>query len=119
MSGEIVHVEFPAADADRAQQFWAGLFGWSFEAADMPGVDYRMTQIGARTGAAVFPSDDPPGHPNVYFGTDDVDASVEHVRRLGGDAGGKEAVPGHGWYAACADTEGNAFHLWQPDASAA
>jgi predicted enzyme related to lactoylglutathione lyase len=28
-------------------------------------------------------------------------------------------VPGHGWFAACRDTEGNAFSLWQGDEAAA
>jgi predicted enzyme related to lactoylglutathione lyase len=27
-------------------------------------------------------------------------------------------VPGYGWFAACTDTEGNAFSLWQSDESA-
>jgi predicted enzyme related to lactoylglutathione lyase len=27
-------------------------------------------------------------------------------------------VPGFGWFAACADSEGNALHLWQADSSA-
>jgi predicted enzyme related to lactoylglutathione lyase len=27
-------------------------------------------------------------------------------------------VPGHGWFARCRDSEGNAFHLWQSDSSA-
>ena len=33
--------------------------------------------------------------------------------------GDKTPVPTHGWFAACKDSEGNAFHLWQNDASAA
>ena len=37
MAGEVVHVEFPSEDVDRAQAFWSGLFGWSFADAGMPG----------------------------------------------------------------------------------
>ena len=33
MTGEIVHYEIEAEDADRAQAFWSGLFGWEFGAA--------------------------------------------------------------------------------------
>jgi len=40
------------------------------------------------------------------------------VRELGGDAESKSPVPGHGWFAACHDSEGNAFHLWQADSAA-
>jgi predicted enzyme related to lactoylglutathione lyase len=66
MAGEVVHIEFPSENADRAQAFWSGLFDWQF-GDPMEGMDYR---------------------------------------------------PGHGWFAACKDSEGNAFHLWQADASA-
>ena len=118
MAGEIVHVEFPAEDADRAQTFWNGLFGWSFQDSGMPGMDYRMAQAGESTGAAIFASDERSGSPNYSFATDDIDASSAKVRELGGDAADKMPVPGHGWFAGCHDSEGNAFHLWQADSSA-
>ena len=49
MAGEIVHVELPAEDADRAE-FWNGLFGWSFQDSGMPGMDYRMAQASEQSG---------------------------------------------------------------------
>ena len=55
MAGEIVHVEFPAADADRAQRFWSGLFGWEFEDSGMPEMDYRMAQTGDERGRRDLP----------------------------------------------------------------
>jgi len=118
MAGEIVHYELQAEDADRAQAFWSGLFGWSFQGSGTPDMDYRMTQINERSGAAIFASEQRQGHPNVYHETDDIDASIAKVRQLGGHAENKAPVPGHGWFAACKDTEGNAFHLWQGDPSA-
>jgi hypothetical protein len=119
MAGEIVHIEFPAEDADRAATFWGGLFGWSFQDSGMEGIDYRMAQTGEQSGAAVYPSEDRAGYPNYYFATDDIEASSDKVRELGGQAEAKSPVPGHGWFAACKDSEGNAFHLWQQDPSAA
>ncbi len=118
MAGEVVHVEFPSKDVDRAQAFWSGLFGWSFADAGMPGMDYRMAQVSDQAGAALMQSEDRPGHPNFYFATDDVDASIAKVRELGGSADDKMPVPTHGWFAACKDSEGNAFHLWQADTTA-
>jgi uncharacterized protein len=116
MAGEIVHIEFPAQDPDRAQAFWGGMFGWEFQG--MPGdFDYRMARTGDSSGAAIMPSEDT-GHPNFYFDTADIEASSGKVRELGGEAGEKTPVPGHGWFAACKDSEGNAFHLWQGDESA-
>ncbi|MEN3341301.1 MAG: uncharacterized protein V7644_705 [Actinomycetota bacterium] len=117
-AGEVVHVEFPAEDVDRAQRFWSGLFGWQF-GEGMPEMDYRMAQAGGNAGAAVFPAESRSGHPNFYFDTDDIEGSSGQVRELGGEAGEKSPVPGHGWFAACKDSEGNAFHLWQGDPSAA
>ena len=37
MAGEVVHVEFPSTDIDRAQRFWSGVFGWSFGDPSCPG----------------------------------------------------------------------------------
>lgn len=117
MAGDIVHYEIGVADADRAKRFWEGLFGWSFGESAMPEGDYRMAQINEQSGAALN-SFGEPGHPNVYHGVDDIDASIAKVRELGGTADDKQPVPTHGWFAACKDTEGNAFYLWQPDSSA-
>jgi predicted enzyme related to lactoylglutathione lyase len=118
MAGEVVHIEVPAKDADRAQRFYSELFGWQFQPSQMPDMDYRMARLSESAGAAVFPADEVTGHPNYYHDVADIDASLAKVRDLGGDAGDKAPVPGFGWFAACKDSEGNAFHLWQSDSSA-
>lgn len=118
-SGEIVHVEFPSADADRAQRFWSGLFDWGFKDSGMPGMDYRTAQAGEQMGVAVFPSEDRSGYPNYYFAVDDIETSLARVRELGGETNDKMPVPSMGWFALCKDSEGNAFHLWQVDSAAA
>jgi hypothetical protein len=119
MAGTIVHFELPSADADRASGFWGGLFGWQIGGSTMGDFDYRMFQAGEQQGGAVFPSDQAGSGPIVYFGTDDIDASVAKVRELGGSADDKQPVPTHGWFASCKDTEGNSFSLWQNDENAA
>jgi hypothetical protein len=116
MAGEVVHVEFPSEDVDRAQRFWSGLFGWSFGDSGMPGMDYRMARLSETAGVAVMAGT--PGHPNYYLATEDIDASIAKVRELDGTADDKLPVPTHGWFAACSDSEGNAFHLWQLDPAA-
>ena len=78
----------------------------------MPGMDYRMARVSELTGAALMQAPGRTGHPNFYFATDDIDASRAKVRELGGEAEEKMPVPTHGWFAACTDSEGNAFHLW-------
>ena len=117
MAGKVVHVEIGASDTDRAQGFWSGVFGWEVGPPMSPEMDYRMFQSAEDQGGAILASDDP-GNLTVYFDTDDIDASLAKVGELGGQAGDKTPVPGHGWFAACRDTEGNAFSLWQVDAEA-
>ena len=117
MAGKVVHVEIGAADVDRAQGFWSGVFGWEVGPPMSPEMDYRMFQSAEDQGGAILASDEP-GHITVYFDTDDIDTSLAKVRELGGQAGDKTPVPGHGWFAACRDTEGNAFSLWQGGAEA-
>ena len=118
MAGEIVHVEFPTGNNDRAQAFWSGLFGWDFGGSVMEGYDYRMARTSDIAGAALMPSDER-GHPNFYFDTPDIEASIAKVRELGGEASDRSPVPTHGWFSVCTDSEGNAFRLWQSDSSAA
>jgi predicted enzyme related to lactoylglutathione lyase len=120
MAGSVVHVELPAGDADRATTFWNGLFGWGLGGSAMEGFDYRMAQIAPEQGVAVFPAPETAGTGAlVYFSTDDIDGSIGKVRELGGTADDKQPVPTHGWFAACVDTEGNRFSLWQSDPDAA
>ena len=118
MAGEIVHIEYPSEDPDRAQRFWSGLFGWQFGESVMPDMDYRMARTGEMSGVAIYPEGKRDGHPMYYYATDDIDASCAKVRELGGTAEAKSAVPTHGWFAPCTDSEGNAFSLWQIDPAA-
>src|SRR3954454_2102778 len=117
MAGWVVHYEIPASDIDRAQRFWSGLFGWEFGENVMPEGEYRMARTGEASGAAIS-SRGEPGHPSVYFDVDDIEASLATVQELGGSAEAKPPVPGMGWFAACHDSEGNAFSLWQTDSTA-
>ncbi len=116
MGKKIVHVEFPAQDADRAQKFWEGVGGWSIQDSGMPGIDYRMFQEGDQ-GGAVFKMEGVARSTTIYFGSDDIDADVAKVRDLGGEAEEKQPIPGIGWWSGCKDTEGNDFSLFQSDES--
>ena len=116
MGKKVVHVELPAQDNDRAQRFWEGVGGWSFQDSGMPGIDYRMFQEGDQ-GGAVFTMEDTPRGPTIYYGSDDIDADLAKVRELGGEAEDKQPIPTVGWFARCKDTEGNSFSLFQSDES--
>jgi predicted enzyme related to lactoylglutathione lyase len=106
----------PAKDGNRARKFYTSLLGWKFKDAGVPDMDYHMTE-GADPVVAVWTQPDSQG-PIIYFDTPDIDAAIKKTRELGGTANDKMPVPAQGWFAACTDTEGNKFSLWQADPSA-
>lgn len=117
MAGKLVHFEIEAQDADRAQAFYSGVFGWSFGDSGMPGIDYRMTQTGDDQGGAIYASETAGRRPLVYFDTDDIDTSIAKVREGGGEAGDKQPIPGIGWFVHAKDTEGNEIGIFESDES--
>jgi predicted enzyme related to lactoylglutathione lyase len=117
MPGQIVHVEIPADDTAKAQDFWGSLFGWQFESYPGPS-EYHMTRIDDNSGAAITNME--PGKRGIraYFTVDDINAGAARVKELGGKAGEPMPVPNMGWFATCTDPHGNEFGLWQTDPSA-
>jgi predicted enzyme related to lactoylglutathione lyase len=112
MKGKLMHIELPARDTKRARQFWTNLVGWKFQSWDGP-VEYHMFE--GEPGGAIYPSETEAQGPIVYFESDDIDADVDRIRELGGEAEDKQPIPGVGWFARAHDTEGNAFSLFQRD----
>ncbi len=118
MAGQIVHIEIPADDTAKSQEFYGSLFGWEFQAYPGPS-EYHMTRLSEQQGAAIT-NMEPGKHGNrVYFDVDDINAGAARVNELGGKAGDPMAVPTMGWFATCTDPHGNEFGLWQTDSSAA
>lgn len=126
-----IHFEIHADDVARARQFYADVFGWTFE-------DYSefagMTYFGAVTGTAeggidgaIMQRHDPgpePGGPVagavLTLGVDDIDAVLARALESGATlAMAKYALPGMAWQAYVVDTEGNVVGLHQPDGNAA
>ncbi|HKY51466.1 MAG TPA: VOC family protein [Candidatus Limnocylindria bacterium] len=116
--GDLVHFEINASDPQRAKKFYSNLFGWKFQDSNIPGVEYYVID-GATPGGAINPNTDPSSakKPTVYFNTNDIDATLKKIRDGGGTAENKQPIPGQGWFAACTDTEGNSFSLFQNDPS--
>jgi predicted enzyme related to lactoylglutathione lyase len=112
MSSSVVWFELPAADTNRAREFYARLFGWTFERFDDQ--DYHLTY---EAGGAVYGASGEQGV-LAYFGVEDIDAAIARVRELGGEAGEKQEVPGVGEYAHCSDLDGNRFGLYRQEESA-
>lgn len=84
--GALVWNELAAADLDAAQAFYSGLFGWSIAPFEGSEQLYLSIRNGERSNGGMREATPPgtPPHWLVYFGVDDLDASLERVRELGG-----------------------------------
>jgi len=117
-TGDIVHFEINTTNPQRAKKFYTTVFGWKYKDSAMPGIEYYLID-GVTPGGAINPQTEASKTkaPTVYFGTDNIDATLKKIRDGGGTAEAKLPIPGQGWFAACVDTEGNAFSLFQNDPS--
>jgi uncharacterized protein len=109
----VVHVEIPAANVEAAGKFYQDLFGWKLQ--PIPEMNYTMWEAGDGS-AGGFPevSDEAPaGHVLVYIHSDDIDADLKHVEKLGGKViHPKAEIPQTGWYAFFEDPTGNVLGLY-------
>jgi predicted enzyme related to lactoylglutathione lyase len=133
MDHTIVHFEIPADQPERAAKFYRELFGWEISqwegSAAGGGPEYWMVRT-VPTNA-----DGQPSRPGVngglmrrmfqgqapvnYISVANVDEFVGKAERLGAKVlMAKHPVPGMGWFAQLADTEGNVFAIWQNDVTA-
>jgi len=116
--GDFTHIEIPADEPSRAKSFYGELFGWKF-ADEIPGFEgYHMfsTPVGdaGMAGAIGKRGEMAPEKVRAYVHVDSIDDSLSKVTALGGTiVDPKAEVPGMGWYAVFADTEGNELALWE------
>ena len=96
MAGQMVHLEIPAGDPAKAQEFWGSLFGWQFQ--EFPGAPggYYMTRFSENTGGAIYGADGAARGTRTYFDVDDVNSGAARVKELGGEAGGGDSRSQHG-----------------------
>lgn len=116
------HFEIPVDDPDRAENFYASVFGWTFQRYPGAPEYYGMASTG----------DSNPGINGALFQrksdsettlTMSVDSIEEASARIVAEGGkilqDKTAIPSMGWFATCEDTEGNKFGLFTEDPNAA
>lgn len=115
-TGALCWVELRTPEPAAAQAFYTTVFGWSVNAGDgytqwgVAGQDFGgMMEMGAD-----FPAGIPP-HWALYFGVDDVDATVAQATDLGGavHVPGTD-IPGTGRFALLTDPQGGAFAVFTP-----
>ncbi|HYM55487.1 MAG TPA: VOC family protein [Solirubrobacteraceae bacterium] len=84
--GALVWNELASPDLDASSAFYSGLFGWTvapFEASPEP---YLSIKNDGASNGGIRPLSPPgvPPHWLVYFGVQDIDASLARVQELGG-----------------------------------
>jgi uncharacterized protein len=102
MAGEMYYFTLPARDLGKAKAFYAGLFGWEFEDGG------HIKNVAAPYGGLGGGSAD--SHPVIFLHVDDMQAAVEKVRALGGEAEDVQESAS-GWWAGCQDDQGTHFSI--------
>ena len=117
----VVHFEFHADDPERAVRFYQQVFGWKIAKWEGP-VPYWLVTTGEDTEPGIDGAiAQRTGDETVYNVIDipSVDEFVQRIVAAGGKlVSPKQAVPGVGYAAYCADTEGTVFGLMEEDPSA-
>ena len=123
---KIVHFEMPFDNADRANRFYADVFGWQSRKWDGPeeyylqntGGDDEPYGIGGALIARESALND--GGTLIVIGVDDLDAYTAKVAAAGCEiVTPRTAVPGVGWFVNFRDTEGNVVGMFMDDDNAA
>lgn len=109
----VVHVEIPASNVEAAGSFYHELFGWKLQ--HVPEMNYTMWEAADGTGGG-FPEvseDNPAGRVLVYIDSDDIEADLNKVVRLGGKVlHEKMEIPQTGWFGVFQDPAGNVLALY-------
>lgn len=115
-----IYFDMTADNPERAAMFYGDVFGWTFQKWDGP-MDYWMVTTGA-DGPGIDGGLSRRSNGNAGYNTIDVPSVDDYVTRITGAGGtvimAKSPIPGVGWFAACADTEGNSFGIMESDPNA-
>jgi uncharacterized protein len=110
----IVHVEIPAVNVEGAGKFYQDLFGWKMQ--HMPEMNYTMWEAGDGDEYGGFPQvseENPAGQVLVYIASDDIEADLKNVVKLGGRVlHPKTEIQGMGWYGVFQDPTGNVLAVY-------
>lgn len=113
----IVHFEIPADDPTKLSKFYSDVFGWKFEKAGMPDMEYWVISTGPRgksVGGGMYKKNGPGDGPRNFIAVDKIDRAIEAFKAAGGkEVVGKMEVPQMGWSYIGLDPEGNAIALWE------
>jgi predicted enzyme related to lactoylglutathione lyase len=124
MDHTIVHFEIPAENVEKLKNFYTELFGWKIEKDPGP-IDYwiihtvptddkgMLQRPGVNGG--MFKKEKTEQKPVNYIAVENIDESINKVKKLGGKIIiPKQEVPTVGYIATATDPEGNHIAMIQP-----
>jgi predicted enzyme related to lactoylglutathione lyase len=118
MSNRVVHFEIPGTEPEKLTKFYGDLFGWTFQKAPIPGMEYWLCNTGADgpgINGAVMQRMSPSQPVTNYVEVANVDAALASATKLGATVAlPKQTVPETGYVAAIIDPQGNICGLWEP-----
>jgi uncharacterized protein len=98
--------EIEVADLDHAREFYATVFGWSFEKKCPPGRIVVKSGKGPQILIRVKPSNEASCSPPLFIEVDDLDDTLEKAKKAGGKVFmRRKDVPNHGAYAMIQDRD--------------
>jgi uncharacterized protein len=108
--------ELATADLDASAEFYGQLFGWQAEPFEGMEFPYRVIQNAGKSNGGIRPSQqNEPTYWLVYFGTDDIDASLAKATELGATTLVGATDIGMGKIAILQDPQGAVFALFAGD----
>ncbi|HYP46455.1 MAG TPA: VOC family protein [Propionibacteriaceae bacterium] len=123
---KVVHFEIPAADLERAKDFYGSIFGWQLQTMPTAGGEYTTvvttptdeqtqmpTEPGGINGGLVKRDEGMPA-PVLTIDVAAIDDSIAQIESAGGSTvRPKTVIPGMGAFAYFKDPEGNVLGLWE------
>lgn len=118
----VVHFDIYADDTGRALKFYGDVFGWKAEKWGGP-MEYWLITTGPDDkpgiNGGLGKRQQPMDQTQNTIGVPSVQGFAEKVMVAGGKLlMPKMPIPGVGWFALCADTEGNKFGIMEDDPKA-
>ncbi|MCE0537008.1 VOC family protein [Kineosporia rhizophila] len=116
-SGAPIWFDLSSSDPERMRDFYAGVFGWTYEVSGDEFGNYVMFRHNGRdvAGLGAKQQPDQPDAWMIYLQTDDADATAVKVREAGGTVVMDPMdIADLGRFLIAADTSGALVAAWQP-----
>lgn len=120
MNNRVTHFEIPSENPQREMDFFAEVFGWTFEKFGDEDYWFAITGDESTSGinGAITKKRDPQQPVTNSITVFNMDKKIAAIEKAGGTiVVPKMAIPESGWLCFFKDPEGNIHGLWQVDHS--